>query len=444
MNPIEITTFIFIGTLIGFVAAWTLAKLKFSNQLSDLLIKTRTEIASLSETVRGKTEEIAGLRAMLSETGQEFKSATATIIELKAQQAKLETIIEKERAATGEKLALLEDVQHRLTDTYQALSASALQKNNQAFLDLAQTSLSKYLKSAQKDLEAESQAVKNLVTPIKEALERYDFHTQEMERTREKAYGGLSEQVASLLATGQSLQKETGNLVKALRVPHVRGRWGEMTLKRVSELSGMQSHCDFFEQQTAHNEENISRPDMIVHLPGGRLIIVDAKVPIAAYLEALEAQSDEQRQVLLEKHAKQLQTHILQLAQKSYWTQFNPTPEFVVLFIPGENFFSAALTQNPRLIENGADRGVILATPTTLISLLKTIAFGWRQEVVAENTRAIGQLGHELYGRLHSMAKHINKLGRDIERCSATYNQMIGSFEQRVLTSARKFKVFGI
>ncbi|MCJ7617399.1 MAG: DNA recombination protein RmuC, partial [Desulfobacterales bacterium] len=261
---------------------------------------------------------------------------------------------------------------------------------------------------------------------------------------REKAYGGLSQQVHSLVETQQILQKETGKLVKALRVPHVRGRWGEITLKRVAELSGMQNRCDFFEQQSAADDNGTMRPDMIVYLPGNRQIVVDAKVSLSSYLEALEAETEEERESFMAQHAKHIQTHMHQLAQKAYWKQFSPTPEFVVLFIPGENFFSAALVKNPQLIEEGVNKGVILATPTTLISLLKTVSFAWRQENVSENAKAISELGRELYIRLNSMAKHINKLGRDIERCTITYNDTIGSFESRVLTSARKFKELGI
>jgi len=297
---------------------------------------------------------------------------------------------------------------------------------------------------AKSDFNVRSKEVKNIVVPIKDSLDRYDQHIQAMERSREKAYGGLSRQILSLAETQQTLQKETGKLAKALRVPHVRGRWGEITLKRVAELAGMQNRCDFFEQQSAHGENGVMRPDMIVSLPGNRQIVVDAKAPLSAYLEALEAETEEDREVLIATHSKQIQSHMHKLAQKTYWKQFAPTPEFVVLFIPGENFFSAALVKNPKLIEEGVNKGVILATPTTLISLLKTISFAWRQENISENTKVISELGRELYTRLNLMANHFDKLGRDIERSTNTYNQVVGSFERRVLTSARKFKELGI
>jgi DNA recombination protein RmuC len=250
--------------------------------------------------------------------------------------------------------------------------------------------------------------------------------------------------VVSLLNAQTELQKETGRLVKAMRVPHVRGRWGEITLRRAAELSGMVKHCDFFEQPTTVSDNGLSRPDMMVLLPGDRKVIIDAKVPILAYLDALEAETDEKRDKLLMDHAGHVQNHMRQLAQKSYWYQFEPTPEFVVMFIPGENFFSAALAQNPDLIEFGVQRGVIPATPTTLITLLKTISFAWRQEMAAENTKIISALGKELYERLNTLAKHVNRLGRDIDRCAQTYNQVLGSFEKRVFSAARKFSDLGV
>jgi DNA recombination protein RmuC len=261
---------------------------------------------------------------------------------------------------------------------------------------------------------------------------------------RQKAYGELSEQVVSLNRSQNELQRETAKLVNALRQPHVRGRWGEITLRRVVELAGMQARCDFFEQQTARTEGGVTRPDMIIHLPGDRRIIVDAKVSISAYLDAAETVSPDESDAFMEQHARQVQTHIQRLALKEYWTQFTPTPEFVVLFMPGENFFSAALSKAPGLIEDAAARGVILATPTTLISLLKSVAYGWQQETVAQNARKISDLGAELHNRLSSMVSHINALGRDLARSVGTYNKAVGSLERRVLVSARKLAEMGV
>jgi DNA recombination protein RmuC len=293
-------------------------------------------------------------------------------------------------------------------------------------------------------VEDRSEIASLIVQPLKDTLDRYDHHVQEMEKSRQHAYGSLSEQIRSLIDTQAGLHRETGNLAKALRVPHVRGRWGEMTLKRVAEISGMADRCDFVEQQSVNSEDGLLRPDMIVTLPGKRCIVIDAKVPLAAYLESLEAATDADRKRHLEIHARQVQSHIQKLAAKSYWSQFQPSPEFVMLFIPGENFFSAALSQLPDLIEYAASKGVILATPVTLISLLKTVAFGWRQEAGETNAREIHRLGCELYERFNLMAGHFQHLGKDIDHCVTTYNQMVGSYEKRVLPALRKLTDYGV
>jgi DNA recombination protein RmuC len=293
-------------------------------------------------------------------------------------------------------------------------------------------------------VEDRSEIASLIVQPLKDTLDRYDHNIQEMERSRQSAYGGLSEQIRSMIDTQAILHQETGNLAKALRVPHVRGRWGEMTLKRVAEISGMADHCDFIEQNAVTAEDGLLRPDMVVTLSGRRRIVIDAKAPLSAYLESLEAETEADQGRLLETHARQVQAHIQKLAAKSYWAQFQPSPEFVVLFIPGENFFSAALSRAPDLIEYGAAKGVILATPTTLISLLKTVAFGWRQEAGEANAREIHRTGCELYERLCIMAGHFHHLGKDIDRCVATYNQLVGSYEKRVLPACRRFTDLGV
>ena len=406
---------------------------------SDLLETTRNNAMAA-----GKLEHLTAVEAILQEKEKKIDDLHATISDLKERQAELEANLENQRKVFEEKTALLKDLRNGLAETHKALSADALKNNNQAFIDLAQATFNQYMESARTDFNARDKAVKETIHPLKEALDRYDRQIQAMEKSRENAYGGLSKQVDSLIQTQEFLQKETGKLVNALRAPQVRGRWGEITLRRVAEMAGMQSHCDSIEQATTQADDSILRPDMVVHLPGRRNIIIDSKVPLVAYLEALEAETEEEREEKLTTHARHVATHIKKLALKAYWAQFESTPEFVVLFIPGENFFSAALARKPELIDRGVKDGVVLATPTTLISLLKTVAFGWQQEKLAENARYISQLGSEMFERLATMGRHVNDLGRHINRSVVAYNKVVGSLERRVFTSARKFKELGV
>lgn len=364
--------------------------------------------------------------------------------DLRARLYRLQTELQEKQKAEAQKQALLDDVKGDMLENYRALVNEALRENNRAFLDLARGSLSGYLDSARQDIETRRGSIAEMLAPLKDTLDRYDRQLRGIERSRENAYGGLTRQVAELARSQQDLQRETARLATALQVPHVRGRWGEMTLKRVAELAGMVSRCDFFEQQQSTTDKITRRPDMVVHLPGGRLITVDAKAPLDAYLKALAADNETDRQKYLRRHYEQLATHVRQLSQKSYWAGINPSPEFTVLFIPGENFFSAALAEDDRLIETAARRGVVLATPTTLISLLKTVSLAWRQETAARNARAIAELGRELYGRLLGLADQLQALGRSIEKCADGYNGIVGSFEGRVLVSARRFENLGV
>jgi DNA recombination protein RmuC len=392
----------------------------------------RSKVAALEERKNSLEQELAAARTALERQAEEIRVLTEA-------RARLDATLTSEHRNTEEKLKLLQDASEQLKLQFKSLAAAALDSNNANFLQLAKSVLQNQQTQAAGELAQKELAVQKLVEPIAQSLSGMNQQIQALEKTRAEAYGTLTSQVASLLDTQKALQVETGNLVKALREPQARGRWGELQLHRVLELSGMLEYCDFREQLSFNDEERRFRPDVIVDLPGGKQIVVDAKVPLTAYLSALEAPDDATRSARLADHARQVRQHIDSLASKAYWTHLPCTPEFVVLFLPGEVFFRAAMDADFELIEYGVSQKVIVASPTTLIALLKAVAYGWNQKNLAESARHISEAGKTLYERLCTMTGYLEDLGKKLGGAVGSYNEMLASMEKRVLPIARKF-----
>lgn len=424
--------FILIGLLLGATVGWLFSRMRLTKQIMGMQGKIQAAESIIFE-----------LRQQIEKRDSELARFSSELETERKARAIAETRLEEAKKGLDEQKRLLDGATQRLKDTFNALSADALKSNNQLFLELARKTLENLLTEARGDLGKRQEAIDGMIKPLKEALEQFQLRIREIESAREQAYGGLRRHLEDLTRTHERLQKETTNLVTALKAPQVRGRWGEITLRRVVEVAGMSRYCDFEEQPSVETEEGRKRPDLIVKLPGDRTVVVDAKVPLKAYMDATESQDENSRQKALLRHAQAVKNHMQLLGSKAYWNQFSPSPDFVVLFLPGESFFSAALEQDRNLIEDGISKRVILATPTTLIALLRTVAYSWQQQQVAENARRIWQAGTELFDRVYKFSDHLSKVRDGLNKATESYNAAIGSWTSRVVPSARRLKELG-
>lgn len=409
------------------------------DRLLDQVSAERARLASALE----RCNQIPRLEESLLERDRLLSQAREALGAERAHNAELRARMEEAQRAAEEKLLLLQETETRMRDTFKALSSEALKVNTEQFTAYARQSLEQQQAEARHELEKRQMAINEVVKPLSESLTKVDERIGALERMREQAYGQLSEQLKMLGESQQRLQAETGNLVKALRAPQVRGRWGEVQLQRVVEMADMLEYCDFVQQESTDAEAGKLRPDMLVRLPNNKTIVIDAKVPLDGYMDALETEDENQREACLARHAAQVRSRMVLLGQKKYQDQFDPAPEFVVMFLPSESFFSAALTQDPKLLDQGVENKVLMATPTTLIALLKAVHYGWRQEQLTENAKVISDLGMQLYERVRSLAGHFLAMRKGIEMTSDSYNKAVGTLERQVLSTTRKFNKLG-
>lgn len=436
MDAVTVIVAVGVGLAVGAVTAWLMLRKSAGQEFA-------AERATLLERLAGKDQQLQEARRGAEAATGQVEQLHVEKTRLKADVATLQTRLEEERKAAEAKLALLEEARQKLSDAFKALSADALRSNNQSFLELAKATLEKFQEGAKGDLDSRQKAIDQLVKPLKESLEKVDAKVAELEKARAGAYGTLEAHIVSLTSDQRELRTQTANLVKALRTSEVRGRWGEMQLKRAVEMAGMVEHCDFEQQQSADTEAGRLRPDLIIRLPNMRNVVVDAKTPLQAYLEAVQLTDESQKVAKLREHAAQVQRHVVQLGAKEYWKQFQQAPEFVLLFLPGEAIYRAALEHDPSLIEVGAQARVLIASPTILISVLWAVAHVWREELSARSAQEISDLGKVLYDRLRTLVEHFGELGTSLGRATESYNKAVGSFETRVLVAARKFKELG-
>ncbi len=442
---------IFIGVSVAWIAVSSRFKASGVQREAEIQAAAAVQIRSLEQRAGASDALVTELRQQVSQHERE-KAALRSAFEREQQErTEAATRLDESRKRLDdsyrhleEQKTLIELMKKDLADTFTALSSAALKSSNEDFLRLATEHLGKVSAETKGKLGEHQQSIDATVKPLQEMLKRYEQQIRELEDSRHKSFGSLSEQIRALSGMQERLQKETNNLVTVLRRPRASGSWGELGLRRVAELAGMAPYCDFYEQESVATESGRIRPDMIVRLPNGREIVVDAKAPVDAYLNAVSAGTDDEKKKGIANYVAQVRNHMTGLGSKSYWDQFPQSPELVVMYLPGESFFSVALEHDPKLIEDGSLKKVILATPTTFIALLKAVAYGWQQEQVAKSAQEVNKLGKELYERFSLLIEHFSRTGDSLRKAVGSYNDSVRSLETRLLPSVRKFRDLGI
>ncbi len=437
MNLMTLIIALLVGMAVGGFAATLIVRVRAQQQMNAKL----TELEGRARYAEGSSDRMT---AQLTAVEKELAALREELATEKKREAEMSARLEESHIRLEEQKKLIDHMRTEMVDTFRAHASAAIESSNQTFLQLAQENLGKIMEQTKGRLGEHHSAMEGIIRPLQDVLKRYEEELKTVEKHRTEHYGSLAQSIESLSRMNEQLQRETNSLVTALRKPQVSGSWGQMSLRRAAELAGMAPYCDFYEEVSVNVEGGRLRPDMIIRLPNGRTIVIDAKAPVDAYLNALSALSEDEKKKAIAGYISQVRNHMNGLGQKSYWDQFETAPEMVVMYLPGESFFSAALEHDPNLIEDGTLKKVILATPTTLIALLRAVAYGWQQEQVAKGAQEINRLGKELYDRFAVVFEHVSKIGGGLNKSVEAYNESIRSIESRLMPSLRRFKELGV